>query len=240
MTVSQITRERALAGWTPRTHNLSGPRSDEAHVWRARLSAPPDRDYRAILAPGERERADCFRLIEDRLRYTATRALLRIILGGYLGLDPHLLCFSYGQFGKPFLAAAQNFSGITFNVAHSGDYSLLAFGAGRDVGIDIEHLRADRNVEQLARAMFAPSRYGEFLARPEALRKKDFLQEWARREAVGKAQGSGISLSGSLYEHVINRPSEWFVGDIDAGGDYVAALAIRPPIAQVRFREWRS
>jgi 4'-phosphopantetheinyl transferase len=231
--------EKLLAGWMPRTRNLRSPRPDEVHVWRVRLSGPPDCDYLAILAAGERERADRFRFIEDRRRYTATRALLRIILGEYLDLDPHSLCFAYSRFGKPFLAAAQNLAGITFNVAHSGDYSLLAFGAGRDLGIDIEHLRMDRNVEQLARAMFAPSRYREFLARPEALRKREFLREWTRREAVGKAQGVGISLSSVPSEHVITHP-EWFVGDIDAGPDYVAALATRPPIAEACLMEWES
>lgn len=209
------------------------PGPNQVHIWRANLTISPEQDHRAILPAGERQRADRFRLTADRLRFTVTRALLRTILGRYLDLDPHSLCFEYSQFGKPLLAPPQNAIGITFNVTHSGNCSLLAFGAALDLGIDIEYMHIARNIEELAKAVFPPSQYRQFLARPDALRKRAFLQAWTRREAVGKALGTGLSLPEI-------DASEWFVADVDVADDYVAALAAQAPVTEVRVWDWKS
>jgi 4'-phosphopantetheinyl transferase len=227
-------------GWRPRPLTLPLPGRDEVHLWRAHLSRLEDRDWRASLAASELERADRFHVIDDRRRYTVTRALLRTILGEYLDLAPRSLCFMYNSFGKPSLGFTLNNRGITFNVAHSGDYSLLLFGMTTDVGVDIEHLQIERNIVELAEAVLPPSQYREVLAQPEAGRKRAFLQAWTRREAIGKALGVGLSIPRAEFDRAIADGSGWSIGSVDLPGDYVAAFAARAPGAHVRLWDWKS
>jgi 4'-phosphopantetheinyl transferase len=116
----------------------------------------------------------------------------------------------------------------------------MAFGLTLDVGIDIEHLRIDRNVVELAKPLFSPSEYRQLLMKPQAERKRDFLQAWIRREAVGKALGVGISLTPGAYERTIADASEWSMCNIEAAEHYVAALAAWTPVMHVRLWDCQS
>src|ERR1700730_14691895 len=83
---------------------------EEVQVWSADLSAlsPAEDRWRKVLSADELTRAARFHFDRDRQHYTATRALLRIILGSFLGDDPASLAFRYSDKGKPSLAAAGN------------------------------------------------------------------------------------------------------------------------------------
>ena len=239
--VGHLTRAKSVyTGWTLRPAVPPLPETREVHVWRTRVSHPEAPDWHAILSAKELERAERFHFAEDRRRFAVTRAVLRTILGKYLDLAPQSLGFSYNSFGKPSLDDSKNDRGMTFNVTHSGQYSLLAFGLTLDLGIDIEHLGIDRNFVELAKPLFSASEYRQFLAKPDAVRKRDFLQAWTRREAVGKALGVGISLTPGAYESAIADASEWSICNMEAADDYVAALAARAPIMHVRLWDCQS
>jgi 4'-phosphopantetheinyl transferase len=153
------------------------------------------------------------------------RASLRSILGAYQQLDPRALHFIYNESGKPALAPTYNPAGLSFSVTHSGEYVLVACGSGLTLGIDIEHLAATRNVDLLAKSLLSPADCAKLLAMPAELRKRYLLQEWTRREAVGKALGVGIAAALSDYNAVLTDPVRWSIRDIDVGQEYVAALA---------------
>jgi len=209
---------------------------DEVHAWRAQVSREARRG-RAILADAERERAQRFRLAEDRQRFEVTRSLLRVILGRYLNRPPASLRFSANAFGKPFIDDTQNPGTIMFNVAHSGDCALLAFGCALEVGVDVEDLRIERGIVELGKAVLTPPEYVRLLALPEGERKADFLQTWTRREALGKALGVGISAVTGAPQAPAD-PAEWCLRDLDVGEHYVAALAARA--RHVRLRLWNG
>ena len=63
--------------------------ADEVHLWRVDLAnvAKGEQKWEQILSADERARAARFRFSRDRQYFTATRALLRTILGGYLDSD---------------------------------------------------------------------------------------------------------------------------------------------------------
>jgi 4'-phosphopantetheinyl transferase len=230
--------ETVRSGWQVAPPVPALPSLKEVQVWRARVSRCVGDGWRAILSTGEQERADRFRVAEDRQRFTVTRALLRTILGHYLRVAPQTLRFRYSEAGKPSLAAWPH-TEITFNVTHSEDCALLAFGMGLDVGIDVEHLQLERNVVDLAKPLFSPSDYRELLTMTETARKKTFLQVWTRKEALGKALGVGIALPPGAYENAA-AGSEWSICDIDVGEEYVAALAARTPSVQVRLWDFQD
>jgi 4'-phosphopantetheinyl transferase len=190
------------------------------------------------LTGDERQRADRFHFEADRRRFTVTRALLRTILGHYLRAAPESLCFECNEFGKPSLARSQNPGGINFSVAHSGDRSLLAFGLATHLGVDVEHVRVERNVTDLARAVFSPSQYESFLALPDAVRERAFFEAWTRKEAVVKALGGGLSIPFDSAEVEDARAPEWSVRNIDVDGQYAAAIAVKARRIDLRLWNW--
>ncbi len=94
------------AAW-PVSSRITAPGAGEARIWTADLepgAAAIDR-FVPLLSADERERAERFHFRRDAMRWIAARAVLREILGGCLGADPRALTFTYGDKGKPALAA---------------------------------------------------------------------------------------------------------------------------------------
>jgi 4'-phosphopantetheinyl transferase len=161
-------------------------------VWRVSLVHPVEQlaVARTALSPDETERADRFRFHTHRNRYIFARAALRSILGRYLDAAPPSIDFAYSSFGKPYLTTA---NGLSFNVSHSEDLALIAVGAPNQLGVDVERVRADRELSKLARRYFSIEEADIVLALgPEEL-VEAFYRCWSRKEAFIKAVGDGLS-----------------------------------------------
>lgn len=77
----------------------------DVHIWVASLEMAHqflDEPF-TLLAPDEKVRAERFYFERDRNRFIAGRGLLRMIIGGYLGMDPSQIEFAYREAGKPVL-----------------------------------------------------------------------------------------------------------------------------------------
>jgi 4'-phosphopantetheinyl transferase len=220
------------ASWKTRPPGLPLPGSHEVHIWRLSVSEPAAIHGREELSSDEKIRADRFRQQEDRWRFTVGRAALRSILGEYLGVDPRSLFFTHSETGKPALGATCNPSGLAFSVAHSGECALLACGLGLSPGVDIEDLRIDRDIDLLAKSLLLPSDYAQALLTPAEMRKRKLLQEWTRREAVGKALGGGIAAALCGYQVAFADSAGWSIRNLDMGQHYVAAVAAQTPDLQ--------
>ncbi len=216
--------------------------ADEVHVWRVELAqvAPAEQRWEAILSADERTRAARFHFSRDRQRYTATRALLRTILAGYLDSDPKKLVFRYSKTGKPSLYSAQD--EVEFNVSHSGEAALLAFTRDRALGVDVEQIRENFDHEAIAGRFFSSQEQLQLAALPPAERYWGFFRCWTRKEAYIKAEGTGLSLplqqfDVSLGGGVANlllatRPdsgeaARWTLREVPAENGYAAALCVR-------------
>jgi 4'-phosphopantetheinyl transferase len=217
---------------------------NEVHLWRVDLArvARPEQRWEKILSEDERKRAVRFHFSEDRQYFTATRALLRIILGGYVDSDPTELTFRYSEKEKPSLSAPHSTSSVEFNVSHSGSVAMLAFARGRALGVDVEQLRDNFDQEAIARRFFSEAEQRELASLAPSERNHGFFRCWTRKEAYIKAQGAGLSLplsefDVSLKPHDENallatRPdgaegTQWSLRDVPAGEGYVAALCVR-------------
>lgn len=181
-------------GWSspPSVLTLS---SNEVHVWCADLDLPAYRIQQLAqnLSPDERERADRFHFERHRRRFTAARGFLRSILGRYLPIDPGRLEFSYSKRGKPTLAPASPEEHLCFNLSHSHEMALYAVTHNRSIGIDIEHIRSNRDVEQLAKRYFSPREYEVISSLHPDQRQEGFYNGWTRKEAYLKATGEGLA-----------------------------------------------
>ncbi len=215
--------------------------ADEVHVWRASLERPVEvvGRMRRLLADDERARADRFRFERDRSRYTVGRALLRSLLGRYLGSAPEDVQFEYGAYDKPHLAGA----GPWFNLSHSGTVALYALTTAAEVGIDVELDDADFARERIAERFFSPAEVAVLRSLPESRQPRAFLNCWTRKEAFIKARGDGLSLPLDSFDVTLapaapaalvrtawsrEEPGRWRLQDLsDRHAGYIAALALR-------------
>jgi 4'-phosphopantetheinyl transferase len=115
--------------------------------------------------------------------------VLRHVLAAELGVAPRDVAFVYGPFGKPALAGA---SAVRFNVSHSDQWALLALSCDRELGVDIERVRALEDLEQLAATVFSPAERHDLAGVGETARAEAFFNGWTRKEAYIKARGDGL------------------------------------------------
>ncbi len=240
----------AAYDWSaPRVHPRL--RGDEIHVWRAALDIAPARveSLCRILSSDERRRAARFHFERDRDRFVVARASLRILLGRYLGQDPAQLNFTYNARGKPTLA--QN-SSLTFNLSHSDRLALYAVARDRELGIDVERVRADLPWAELAERYFSPGEMARVRALPESQRETAFFNCWTRKEAYIKARGEGFAVPLDQFEVSLApgeparllqtqsdalEASRWSLHDLNPDEGYVGALAVQAPAPRLCFWE---
>ena len=211
---------------------------NEVHVFRIPLPGPVDRVLlERTLSPDERKRGRRFVSAEDGRRFVAARAALRCVLARYAGEPPERLGFSYGPRGKPALASG---GALRFNLAHSGSLALVAVALGREVGIDVERVRANLEFERLSERFFSEAERTVFFGLREDLRRRAFFRCWVLKEAYLKARGDGLALPLDSFDVsfgpegrplvVATRPDvrereRFSLAPIDAGPEYEAALA---------------
>lgn len=209
------------------------------HVWRVDLDADarPDAEREALCSPEEGARAALYATSLLRRRFKARRAALRTILGRYLAVAPADLRFAAGVSGKPALAGPAAASDIRFNASGSGRLALVAVTRSREVGVDIEKVRPDIDMERIARQFFTPADAHLLRSLEPAARIETFFNCWCRTEALLKAAGVGLGAEPGL-----SAPPEelgaWSVSSIDIDPGFVAALAVEGPVGRiVRFLE---
>jgi len=235
------------SGWSPGPGRPQWP-NGEVHVWRATLDWPSKSlaGLEQCLSSDERERLERFRFERDSRRYLVGRGALRTVLGRYLDVGPERLRFDYTPFGKPYLTPGlmgdvTAFEDLIFNVSHSGKLLLIAVAAGRALGIDVEQVRADVEVESIAARYFSP-REQSALAKLTGMEQVEaFFDCWTRKEAYIKAKGDGLSLPldqfdvsllpGEAARLLETRPDRdearrWDLIELDVAAEYKAALAV--------------
>lgn len=153
-------------------------------------SEMPLAECRALLSPVEAALADQFHFQRDRARYFRGRAFMRRELGHWLGKDPASLNLYGAKGGKPRLAGA----GPEFNLSHSGDLAVLAISERGPVGIDVEILDRQLDVETLAQSVLTTDETASLIAQPPSDHLSRFLAFWTAKEARMKLTGEGMLL----------------------------------------------
>lgn len=165
------------------------------HVWRVLLDqlAQNIPILWDILSGDEQRRADQFAYATDRNHFIVARGMLRMILSRYTAIEPRNLRFSYNSYGKPFLDSAPGKIPICFNLSHSQDVALYAITQRRHVGIDIERVRQNIDIETIAKAYFSVHECQSLYKLPAESQHEAFFTCWTRKEAYIKARGEGLS-----------------------------------------------
>ena len=180
---------------------------------------------------------------------------MREILGGYTGIPPQDLVFSYGDKGKPELAGQTGSAGIRFNLSHSGERALLAVSQGLTLGVDIELVNPEFGGQEIAERFFSASEVRHLLSIPVPERAEAFFSCWTRKEAYIKALGDGLSVPLDSFEVAFGpgrkaallsirvdpgEVSRWSMYDIEASPGYKAALVVEGSQHRLRHLQWTA
>jgi 4'-phosphopantetheinyl transferase len=230
-----------LSDLSPSTLRRLGER--DVHVWQLSLNNASSEasSLHQLLSPDEAERAARFRFEKHRDNFVVGRARLRMLLASYLGIAAPELRFTYAAQGKPLLSTVKDKLPLAFNVSHSGEMVVCAFTLSRRIGVDVELVRRDFNVEEIAERFFSAAERLVIRNLPAEQRYEGFFRCWTRKEAYIKAIGEGLSHPLHLFDVSLEAdadnallatrpaPSEagrWKLRSLPIASGYVAALAV--------------
>lgn len=219
-------------------HNLS---DHHLHIWRFCLNHASSQipELAQLLSPKEQQRAKRFHFPKDSFRFTACRGMLRKILSIYLDIEPKQIQFSYEERGKPYLEGEQ----LHFNLSHSGSLAIYAITKNLPVGIDVEKIKVNKPVEEIAQRFFSKREQEIIKQLPITEKKLAFYRAWTRKEAYLKATGEGlggglekveVSLLPEEPAQLINLDG-WFLEDIQLEGDYFGAVAVDGEVKKINY-----
>jgi 4'-phosphopantetheinyl transferase len=228
-----------------------GPSSlqqDEVHVWCAPLPAPLSDipRFSQLLSSDEKERAERIRFDKIRYDFVFTRGMLRSMLASYAHVSPAELGFTYSAHGKPSLGSPQNACTFTFNLSHTEGMAVFAFARERRLGIDVERVRKEFEVEPIAERFFSLAELLALREVPEEQRHEAFFRCWTCKEAYIKAIGEGLSHPLHQFDVSVSpgepaallstRPDlaeagRWLLRDVPVASGHVAALAVEATLS---------
>jgi 4'-phosphopantetheinyl transferase len=208
---------------------------DPIQVWVIALDQPPGvlAQGQSVLSPPEQARANRFFRSLDRDRFILAHAALRRILAARLDVEPRSLHFVEGAHGKPALAGCS----LRFSLAHAGGLALVATVRNRELGVDLEPIRAFDDALSLARRFFSPGEVRKLQATPALDLPRAFFECWTRKEAFVKATGLGLSYPLDSFDVTFfpeetvalssaqRDLSQWALYDLSPAPGYSGALA---------------
>ena len=198
-----------------------------------------EREAWNLLSAEERARAGRLKRERNRAVSVRTRALLRHVLAGYLEIDAGAVTIGAGPEGKPEVRDPDRPGWPRFNVSHSGSLALIAVSDTREVGVDVERVRADIPWRDVADVFFSPAEVAAIEKVAPARRRRAFFDCWVRKEAYLKGLGTGLrramddfdvplgDTGGIVHDSALGTDagSTWYVHPLVVGRGHVAALA---------------
>jgi len=225
---------RALAA-----SGLAPPDAGEARV--VLFDATPwnafETEASALLDADERKRAARFRFERDRCTYVVAHALWRVVLAVCLERDPAELPLDFPPSGQPRLPGTP----FATSLSHSGPVVLMAVGAARMLGVDVERWPPRIPLDGLLPAICAPDEASSLRALSTPERERALLQLWTRKEALLKAFGIGLAQAPAAFRVTPGEPvvppsnlgePPCRVTDLVLPGPRVGALAMSLDVAR--------
>ena len=230
-------------------------KDQEVHVWNAHLDLPNARaeQLTPVLSEDERGRAGRFHFAKDRAHFIYTRGVLRALLGHYLNVPPANVTFRYGRTGKPELSPEFRDTSLQFNLSHSHGQLLFAIARHCAIGVDIEMIRPDTDIESIAERFFSFAETEQLRAVNGLGKRTAFFNGWTRKEAYLKARGEGIGegldqfavslIPGKPARLLFDRRdpdavSRWSIHDLATSSGFAAALVVEATDLTLKRFAW--
>ncbi len=186
-----------------------------------------------------------------RHQFLCGRALLRSVVAPVLGCGADQISIIRGHHGKPVLQSpVAGWAVPHFNLAHSGDWLLLALSPDDTLGVDIEQVDARRDCVRLVQRCFSAVERQAFARNADPVAA--FHRCWVRKEALLKALGRGLGFGLANFSvstaadpgpvkvrfHCPGIDGDWFHHDVPSPPGYCSALAIANRVPLLCRREW--
>jgi 4'-phosphopantetheinyl transferase len=196
---------------TQGSFDLAAPVRGDIHLWLAYYDETQDvalhATYRALMNDVEQRQHQRFYFERDRNRYMVTRALVRTVLGRYLGIAPTALEFGTNDYGRPHVTnAPSSLRRLFFNLSHTHSLIVLGVAVDREIGVDVENIRDRLAPLEAADHFFAPIEATALRMLSAAGQPDRFFEYWTFKESYIKARGMGLSLP--IHKFGFNFPSD--------------------------------
>jgi 4'-phosphopantetheinyl transferase len=185
-------------------------------VWSPPSASPALAD---LLDGVERARLERLRNVEDRDRFVAAHALLRIMVGHHLGCPPEQVVLSTtcprcgGPHGPPRLVSGGEEPAPHLSLAHAGGRVMAAVSTAGPVGVDVD-VEASTAFAGFDAVALAATERAVVARLPSARRPSARVTAWVRKEAVLKATGDGLRVPPSdVVVSALGEPPRLLVWD---------------------------
>lgn len=145
-----------------------------------------------LMTYDEVTRANKFVFKSDKISFIISRCLLRVLIARLAKLTPYQVKLKYNSYGKPYLDDPG--SKLKFNLSHSNEFCIVAINNLSDVGIDIEWMNKNIDINEIAADHFSNNEVEKLNGFIEEDRILAFYKIWTRKEAFIKAVGRGLSI----------------------------------------------
>lgn len=221
----------------------SGSHPGEVHVWVHTTDAgdPFEALANGMLSKDETDRSLKYHFERDRKVYLSGHVLIRKVLSHYTGLSPADIDLTPVVNAKPKITNAP--FPIHFNISHCGSKILVAVGFDSDVGVDVEEINDDFDMEGFAENNYHANEIKVMTGLNGQRQVEYFYTVWTCKESWLKLTGEGnnerlreLDFSGQAespkgveWSHDIQMVS-WKETE-----NYLATVASALPPSAVRF-----
>jgi 4'-phosphopantetheinyl transferase len=221
-----------------------GNHSEEVHVWSHTIHFDDAflREAPYLLSNDETSRAQKYHFEKDKRVYESGHVFIRKVLAHYTSIEESKLELSPIVNRKPKLENSP--FNIHFNISHSGNKILVAVGFQNEVGIDVEKVIPDFDMDGFAEANYHPNELKHFREFGNVNESAYFYTIWTRKEAWLKLTGEGINdkLRELDFSGNINQPTlpahghhNLYMTTWNESEDYIATLAAHSEPGKIRF-----
>lgn len=199
---------------TSRHYFMNNLPPEEIHVWILQWRSMTDwiKENWGILNEEEIKQYTSYVKYEDMMRGAIGRIAVKKISSSYLGKEIKEIQIERGRFGKPYLYCSGNHLSINYNLSHSGEIVMLAFGRNVQVGVDVQVIKQIQEYQRLAENYFSPEEAAVVIQQNNI---ESFFEYWTAKEAYVKAIGCGFCKDFDSFSVKIGgTSSERFGGQI--------------------------
>jgi len=216
--------------------NIPALKDDHIHIWSIDINESEHllSFCKSALTEAQINQSNFFEFDESRKSYIVSQGCLRLLLSYYLKRDAGQVNIGRHRKGKPF---SEDDDTLFFNISHSGEKCVLAFGRNQEVGIDLEQLRQLSDLDELIEKNFNQKEQ-KYINADASARSLRFFQFWTMKESYLKAIGEGMRLTPDQIEfrierekiklHMtngINDSEHWLFEKFEIDQDYIGTLS---------------
>jgi len=173
-----------------------------------------------------------YRKWEDRHRALFGKIMLRRGLDDHGLQDFNLKDLIYNKLQKPGLPGA-----VQFNISHAGNVVICGFNTNGLIGIDVEVVKPITLEDY--EFIFDTDTYRQL--RQARDQEGAFFEAWTIREAILKAEGSGLTEDAKKIIYKDGKAKfknqEWFIKTFPVPKHHLAHLATNAPVGTLKLIE---